>query len=353
MSEGASRRGLAIGKFWPPHNGHHAMVEHLSQHCDRVVIVICATNTQVPSGLDRALWMQQVHPHAEVVVTDDFCGWHFPKPCEPLCSGKWADRIQSLALGTVHVVVSSESYGERFAGLLGAQHLAFDPERQTHRVSGTMVRASLADGWLELHPVTRAGLHRRVVILGAESTGTSTLTSDLASELSLPSTPELGRTVSWALYALAGDMDSVEWTNREFWTIVNAQIRTELLALQGRTQERPSNLGPWLVCDTDTLATVAWWERYLTTSSSPLLEFAQSRLADLYVVTSPNGVAFDDSDPTRDGRHVRLAMHERFCELVAQSGRPYIVVSGDRSERVHKVRTALTEFEAQHPRFVP
>ena len=130
-------------------------------------------------------------------------------------------------------------------------------------------------------------------------------------------------------------------------------IRTELLALQGRIQEQPSNLGPWLVCDTDTLATVAWWERYLTTSSSPLLEFAQSRLADLYVVTSPNGVAFDDSDPTRDGRHVRLAMHERFCELVAQSGRPYIVVSGDRSERVHKVRTALTEFEAQHPRFVP
>lgn len=351
MSDLHAPRGLAIGKFWPPHNGHHAMVEHLARHCDRMLIVICATQTQVPTGLERSLWMQQIHPTAEVIVVDDFCSWHFPEPCPAECSQKWAARIHALGVGPVDLVVTSESYGDRFAELLGARHVSFDPGRTLHDLSGTGVRSSLAKHWFDLHPVTRAGMHRRVVVLGAESTGTSTLSHDLAEALDLPQTPELGRTVSWALYAVAGSMDEVQWGTSEFWSIVNAQIRTEVLALQTAVDRAPGALGPWLVCDTDTLATVAWWERYLGTPAGPLLELAGSRLADLYIVTSPDGVAFDDSDPTRDGREVRLGMHERFLELVRESGRPYLIATGDRADRVEVSRTALAQYEVNNPRF--
>jgi NadR type nicotinamide-nucleotide adenylyltransferase len=342
---------MAVGKFWPPHHGHHAMINHLVEQCERTLVLVCATPEQVPSGLDRALWLQQVHPGAEVVVCDDFCDWHFPHGCREECSREWADRVHELGLGPIDVVVSSESYGERFAGLLGARHVDFDPERSAHPVSGTAVRASLADSWGSLHPVTRAGMFRRVVMLGAESTGTTTLVNDLSSALGLPCTPELGRTVSWELYARAGDMTAVTWTERHFWTIVNAQVRTELLALHAAEAAAPGPLGPWLVCDTDTLATVAWWERYLKSPSAPLLEFASARLADLYVITSPDGVEFDDSDPTRDGRHVRRSMHERLVELVRASGRPWLTVEGGRSARVAQVEAALLGHESRYPRF--
>jgi NadR type nicotinamide-nucleotide adenylyltransferase len=351
VSEERAVRGIAVGKFWPPHHGHHAMIDHLAAQCERTLVLVCATPTQVPSGLDRALWLQQVHPGAEVVVCDDFCDWHFPHGCLEECSREWADRVNELGLGPVDVVVSSESYGERFAGLLGARHVDFDPERSAHPVSGTAVRASLADSWGSLHPVTRAGMFRRVVVLGAESTGTTTLVNDLSSALGLPCTPELGRTVSWELYARTGDMAAVTWTERHFWTIVNAQVRTELLALHAAEAAAPGPLGPWLVCDTDTLATVAWWERYLKSPSAPLLEFASARLADLYVITSPDGVEFDDSDPTRDGRHVRRSMHERLVELVRASGRPWLTVEGGRSARVAQVEAALLGHESRYPRF--
>lgn len=351
MSEERAARGMAVGKFWPPHHGHHAMINHLVEQCERTLVLVCATPEQVPSGLDRALWLQQVHPGAEVVVCDDFCDWHFPHGCREECSREWADRVHELGLGPIDVVVSSESYGERFAGLLGARHVDFDPERSAHPVSGTAVRASLADSWGSLHPVTRAGMFRRVVMLGAESTGTTTLVNDLSSALGLPCTPELGRTVSWELYARAGDMTAVTWTERHFWTIVNAQVRTELLALHAAEAAAPGPLGPWLVCDTDTLATVAWWERYLKSPSAPLLEFASARLADLYVITSPDGVEFDDSDPTRDGRHVRRSMHERLVELVRASGRPWLTVEGGRSARVAQVEAALLGHESRYPRF--
>lgn len=327
------------------------MIEHLLEQCERPVVLVCATPAQVPSGLDRAVWLQQVHPDAEVVVCDDFCDWHFPDACRDECSSEWADRVLELGLGPVDVVVSSESYGERFAALLGARHVDFDPGRSAHPVSGTAVRASLAESWSALHPVTRAGLFRRVVVLGAESTGTTTLVHDLSKALGLPCTPELGRTVSWELYAQAGDMASVTWTERHFWTIANAQVRTEVLALHDAVTATPSHLGPWLVCDTDTLATVAWWERYLATPSDALLGFASARLADLYVVTSPDGIDFDDSDPTRDGRHVRQSMHERLSELVRQSGRPHLTVVGGRETRVAQVEAALLGHESRFRRF--
>ena len=189
------------------------------------------------------------------------------------------------------------------------------------------------------------------MVLGAESTGTTTLVNDLSAALGVPCTPELGRTVSWELYARAGDMASVAWTEQHFWTIVNAQVRTELLALHSAVGSIPGPLGPWLVCDTDTLATVAWWERYLPTTSAPLLGFASARLADLYVVTSPDGVDFDDSDPTRDGRHIRRSMHERLSELVRQSGRPHLTVVGGREARVAQVEAALLGHESRFGRF--
>ena len=327
------------------------MIEHLASQCERPVVLVCATPAQTPSGLDRALWLQQVHPGAEVVVCDDFCDWHFPDGCREECSSEWADRVGELGLGPVDVVVSSESYGARFAGLLGARHIDFDADRNAHPVSGTAVRASLEDSWSALHPVTRAGLFRRLVVLGAESTGTTTLVNDLSAALGVPCTPELGRTVSWELYARAGDMASVAWTEQHFWTIVNAQVRTELLALHSAVGSIPGPLGPWLVCDTDTLATVAWWERYLPTTSAPLLGFASARLADLYVVTSPDGVDFDDSDPTRDGRHIRRSMHERLSELVRQSGRPHLTVVGGREARVAQVEAALLGHESRFGRF--
>lgn len=345
------RQGLAVGKFWPPHLGHHAMIDRLSQECEHVVVVVCSTSSQVPTGLDRSLWLQQAHPAAEVITVDDFCDWHFPEPCPTECTARWAARITALGLGSFDIVATSESYGDSFAGALGAAHLNFDPTRATHSVSGTDVRAALQRHWEDLHPVTQAGLYRRVVVLGAESTGTSTLTCDLSEALGLPSTPELGRTVSWALYADAGSMQAVEWTNHHFWTIVNAQIRTEVLALCEAARRTPSELGPWLVCDTDTLATVAWWERYLATPPVAVLELALARPADLYLVTSPEGVRFDDSDPTRDGRHIRTSMHERLLQLVEMSGRPFEIMEGTRAERLSAATEAMRRQEREWPRF--
>ena len=345
--------GLAIGKFWPPHAGHQLVIDSLWERCERVAVIVCASTGQIPSGGDRAIWLQAVYPHAEVVVVDDLCAWHHPEDCYEACSELWADRIGSLGIGPIDLVATSEAYGERWAGLIGTDHLRIDPERSRIPISSTAIRSDLGGTWKYLHPAVRMGLTRRVVVLGAESTGTSTLAADLAGALGVPFTGEAGRTVSWELYAGVGDdMEKVRWTEEIFWDVVNKQVALEHYALNSAADRLPGEVGPWVVCDTDTLATVAWWERYLGTDSGTLQRFASVRLADLYLLTDPTNVAFDESDPLRDGVAIRLGMHARLVELLEASRCPWRLMVGDRSERLSAAIEVVKAHEYSNPRWV-
>lgn len=343
-------RGVIVGKFWPPHLGHQRAFDLLGSLCDAQTIVVCGAQGQIPPVFDRAMWIQAINPRAEVVAVDDLCAWHHPAPCPEQCSEAWAKRLDQLGLLPFDVVVAGEEYGIGFGRALGAE--VVDPDRSLDGISSTAIRSDLGERWTDLHPSVRSGLHRRIVVLGAESTGTSTLAEDLSIALGFPRTAEAGRSLSWKLMADAGSMSKVKWSTSHFWQVIEKQMVLEHQAIQSAINRPPGPLGPWLVCDTDTLATVAWWERYLGVESTPVAEFASSRLADLYLVTSPEGVAFDDTDPLRDGREVRLSMHDRMVELVQSSGRPFEVIGGAPDVRVARGVAAIEEFERTHPRWV-
>lgn len=346
----SATRGLAVGKFWPPHEGHIRLIRQLVAECDRAFVLVCASERQVPSGIERAVWLQAMFPEVEVVIDNDWCAWHHPAECGASCTELWARRVRELGLLPIDVVVAGESYAERFADALKAKCIRL--ERRNEPSRGTNIRQLLSVSWLELPPVVRAGLYRRVVILGAESTGTSTLAVDLSRRLCAPLVAEVGRTYSWHLFSRTGSMQSINWSEEHFWQIVNLQIQLERDSIWKDIETTPGSLGPWLICDTDTLATVAWWERYLNCDVEAIERFAHARLADLYVHTSPSDVEFDDSDPLRDGAHVRLKMSDRFRELLRDSGRPWLEVTGSRPDRVEQVVNALARYEVESPRWI-
>ncbi|MGY6499910.1 MAG: AAA family ATPase [Acidimicrobiales bacterium] len=333
-------RGIVVGKFLPPHRGHHHLIETALSVAEHVDVVVCDLPGQVPTAAERARWLGEIHPGATVHVVVDICGWHSPDPCPPACSPAWASHLRAQGLGPWDVVVSSESYGVLFAEALGAAHLAADPDRTAVPVSGTAVRADLGSGWRWLHPVVRAGLTRKVVVVGAESTGTTTLALDLAAELGAPWVGEFGRAHSEVLADRFGSIDDVAWTAEEFATLADGQVAAEddtLRAWAANEAVSFGELGPWLVCDTDLLATAVWHERYLGRPAPELVEraLAGHRPAQ-YVLTSHVGVDFHQ-DGLRDGEHLREWMTERFREALADTGVPWIEVEGERTERVAAV----------------
>ena len=92
-----------------------------------------------------------------------------------------------------------------------------------------------------------------------------------------------------------------------------------------------------LVCDTDAFATSVWHERYLSERSPAVERIAEDRRRpgtkiDLYLLTGV-GIPFVQ-DGYRDGEHIRDWMHRRFLERLTETGRPFLVVSGTREERL-------------------
>lgn len=342
--------GVVIGKFWPPHSGHQALIDFAYTKVDTVYVLVCSTATQQPTGRDRARWVQQIFPKAEVILTEDFCIWHAPGPCHSECSAKWARRVSELVLEPVDAVFASESYGDDFGFAMSAPFFSFDPPRTLHPVSGTAVRGDLASHWNFLHPHVKTGLCRKVAVMGSESTGTTTLSNHLAQHLGSTCVPEIGRTISWELMASAGSMENVEWTPEIFWDILVKHAMSEDYARSIAIQDPPGPSGPWIVADTDALATVAWWERYIGEPTPDVRSFSESRMADAFIITSPHDVSFHQ-DGIRDGEDLRFAMHERFLSLAQASGRPVLLSQGTPNERLTASILFLNEVNEHHPLF--
>lgn len=94
-----------------------------------------------------------------------------------------------------------------------------------------------------------------------------------------------------------------------------------------------------LICDTDAFATGVWHERYLGSRASQVEAIATNRRYHLYLLTDVD-IPFVQ-DGTRDGEHIRHAMHERFKVRLAEAGHPYVLLSGAHAERLEKACAAI------------
>jgi HTH-type transcriptional repressor of NAD biosynthesis genes len=310
--------GVVIGKFLPPHRGHSYLIETAVAGADRVVVIVCErADDPIPAEV-RAGMLRELHPRATVAVTPD----DIPADQGVVTSNAWAARTVDLLGGTgPDLVFSSETYGPRYAGFMGSRHVAVDPQRRRFPISGTAIRA---DPWgcaEYLAPVVRAWYVHRVCVLGAESTGTTTLARDLARHYGCEWVPEYGRTFCEHRLARAA---TIAWSADDFRHIAQRQQADEDAAARCS--------GRLLICDTDALATSIWQERYLGTTSPELARLAAARSYVLYILTGDD-IPFVQ-DGTRDGEHIRGWMTERFRQALQARTEPWIEVRGSRYERL-------------------
>jgi len=167
---------------------------------------------------------------------------------------------------------------------------------------------------------------RRIVVLGSESTGSTTLAQDLAEHLGVPWVPEFLREYADRKAADAGSIWDIRWTPEDFDAVADGQAALEAEALAGAAD--------LVVCDNDLLAVAIWHRRYLDTPAPHLL--ARVTPPDLYVLTTPDGVPFVQ-DGLRDGEHVRGPMTEWFRAALADQPAPWIEAVADRRARVDQV----------------
>jgi nicotinamide riboside kinase len=194
--------------------------------------------------------------------------------------------------------------------------------------------------WDERSPAERARLACRVVLVGSESTGKTTLARELVDHYRARGgiwsrtnwVPEYGREYTEILVerqgavAAEGEAASAEWTAEDFAVIAREQQRSEDAAAASGS--------PVLICDTDAFATQVWERRYLGDGSTAALEAVPtSPRRGIYLVTDLAGVPFEQ-DGIRDGEDFRESMQRWFIDELTARGEVWALVSGTREERL-------------------
>lgn len=368
MSQGFLH-GLIIGKFYPPHAGHHRLIRQAASECEQVTVVVMASFAEtIPLG-DRVAWLAAEHAEeAHVRVTGIRCD----APLDLDDDAVWAAQVAGMRAAArqvtatpVDAVFTAEDYGDELAARLGAEHRR--TTRPGGRLTATAVRADPPAAWDDLAAPTRAGLATRVVVVGAESTGTTTLARRLAEHYAARGggwarttwVPEYGRDftdIKWrretARARRAGhpppQLDEIVWTTQDFDDVAREQTRRENSAARRGS--------PLLVCDTDAFATSVWERRYLgggARRGQPWARTPQLPRHDLYLVTDHVGVPWQDDGLREGDLEIRAAMTEWFLDALTGAGHSWVLLTGCLEQRMALAVRTVDALLAHRLRFGP
>ena len=159
---------------------------------------------------------------------------------------------------------------------------------------------------------------KRILILGPESTGKSTLAEKLARHFAEPWVPEVAR-------------EYLEKLDRPYAYEDLLQIGKQQMQLEDKRAGGAKN---YLFCDTD-LRVIQVWSQHRFGKVDPwVLEEIALRTYDLILICAPDLPW--QADPLRE--HPELKMRQQFFEIYKQlsqaSGIPWILISGDTDKRL-------------------
>jgi NadR type nicotinamide-nucleotide adenylyltransferase len=313
-------RGMALGKFMPPHLGHLYLTEFGRNHVDDMTVVVCSLQREPIPGPLRFQWMQQLLPGVRVLhLTREL-----PQdPSEhPDFWDLWRSALLDLLPAPPHRVFASEPYGHRLARELGAEFVEVDIGRHVVPVSGTRIRQRPLSHWPFLPRCVRPYFARKISLFGPESTGKSTLAARLARHYHTSWVPEYARSF---LEARQGRLEA-----QYLLPIARGQLASEEALLL--------NCNRVLFCDTDPLLT-SIWAHTLYGTSHPWIEAQAARRYDLTLLTDVDVPWV--ADPVRYLPDDRRPFFERCERALKQAGRPYLVLRGPWDQRFEQACMAI------------
>ncbi len=190
--------GFTLGKFAPLHKGHQFLIEQALAQVDHLIVMIygCPDLIDVPLA-QRAQWIKTLYPQVEVILAPD-------GPMEvgetPEIQTMHEDYIgRRLSGRKITHFFSSEIYGAHVSRYLQAKDCRVDEARSRVPISATRIRENPYQHRQWLHPLVYGDLIKKVVFLGAPSTGKTTLAQAMAESMNTCWMPEYGREY-WETY---------------------------------------------------------------------------------------------------------------------------------------------------------
>lgn len=181
-----------------------------------------------------------------------------------------------------------------------------------------------------------------VAILGAESTGKTTLCRDLAAYFESPWVPEYMRTYLQAKW----DKEQLTCTWDDLLPIAQGQINLENELAQQAVQDLQSSQTPetqkYLFCDTSLFELMVYSNWYYGDCPTELTDAALAHHYDLILLTEVDTPWV--ADDLRDAPHEREQMRTYFASQLEMHNKMFRCIGGDRETRVAQVVKWLNEY---------
>ena len=162
----------------------------------------------------------------------------------------------------------------------------------------------------------------KVVLFGPESTGKTTLSKHLARHYNSVWVREFAR-----------EYLQDKWNN-ERKTCESSDLLPIAIGQMKLENDLAKKTDSVLICDTDLLETKVYSKAYYSGVCDPILEkYAIENTYDLYFLTYIDTPW--EEDDLRDKHNQRLQMFKAFETALIKHKRPYILLKGDRQERLN------------------
>ena len=348
------KQALVFGKFLPPHVGHKHLIDFAKSYPGVGVIrvVVCSMPGEPISGNYRYAALSEAY-YDYASLNDNMryepskvYVYHFDKevPQEPSEHPNfwniWKDILQSYLDPNMETIVfASEPYGMKVAEILNAQFIPVDIKRDLFPVSGTLVRSDIEKNWNNIIPEMRKHLTKTVTLFGAESTGKTTVSKQLAYDLGGQWVTEYARVY---LETHGNDI-----TDDKLRDIARGQYAQDKSVLDAAYK-------PWIIRDTDLLTTLGW-NRVLGNDPIRIRNLELHTIkplwqpSDLYILLD-DSIPFEQ-DGTRYGDGVRQTDTAFWEEILIDAGVEYIKVDRTgktKNEAAAHIYTLVKRWEADY-----
>ena len=308
-------KGIVVGEFRPLHKGHELLIQSALAECTEVMIIsYTSVNYGFPVGL-RERWLKEMFPSTRVVVKssgmpdDDADGdLHRRFCCEIMEEQNFIDDV----------IFTSEDYGVGFAEFTSTyfekivSHVCVDEARKVVPISGTTLRSWPRESmmWQKYTSDVVRESPVRVMFIGPESSGKSTISTHLASVTGRPCIQEYGRT----LFEQKGHLDLDDMV-----IIAKTQLQYEAEAIEAGHD--------LIFCDTSPLVTEFYSKEWYGPVHPELEKIAESKY-DLILFCERDFGYIDDG--TRNGVEFGDKQIRYYRQNLIQ---PYFELSGSIQER--------------------
>lgn len=325
--------GLMLGKFAPFHKGHQLLIETAINEVDELIVLIYDDPVINIPLATRANWIREIYPNIIVIE-----GVNSPND-----TGYTAEimKIQEdyvlsiLGNRNISHFYSSEPYGVHMSIALNAINRQVDVSRNIIPISATKIRKDTFKNKNFVHPVVYSDLITKVVLLGAPSTGKTTLAEKLALHFDTQWMPEYGREY-WEKYQI-----NKRLTLDDLLKIAEIHIeREDALVLKSNQ---------FMFSDTNAITTYLFSLDYHGSALEKLENLAkQAANRHDFIFVCDTDIPYDDTWD-RSGDVKRKGFQEKILEDLKDRNLKYYILRGNVEQRIEQVSKVL--FASENSKF--